>query len=73
MTQVETDAFYNTADTNSFGYALLNECTQISSMYGCANVTNCTNNEQPLLQWGSSGVTNNPLYDLGPLDPYTPK
>jgi hypothetical protein len=49
MDQTQTDAFYNTADPNSFGTALLNECSTISTMYGCANATNCTNNELALL------------------------
>jgi hypothetical protein len=37
MTQAETDAFYDTADTTSFGYILLVECGLISAKYGCAN------------------------------------
>jgi hypothetical protein len=71
MTQAETDAFYNTADTTSFGYALSAECGLISVKYGCANTANCTNDELSLLQWGSSFVTQNPLYVLA-NDPYTP-
>jgi len=49
----------------------MQECGAISTKYACSNAANCTNNELAVLQWGSSGVTLNPLYSL-PSDPYTP-
>jgi hypothetical protein len=47
------------------------ECGLIAVKYSCANTANCTSDELALLQWGSSYVTQNPLYVLS-NDPYTP-
>lgn len=71
MTSTETDAFYNTGDITSFGFALMQECAMIAVKYQCANTANCTSNELSLLQWGSSAVTLDPLYTLS-SDDYTP-
>jgi hypothetical protein len=49
----------------------MQECGLIATKYGCPNKVNCTDNTLSLLQWGSSSVTQNPLYVL-PNDPYTP-
>lgn len=68
ITQIQT--LFDTAITKSFGSYVTKYCGDIAVWYSCADTTNCTNKEIASLQWGSSGVTNNPLNtDVN----YTPK
>lgn len=63
-------ALYDTANPISFGSYVRGYCANVASKYACANAANCTSTELAELQWGSSGVTNNPINN----DPnYTPK
>lgn len=69
MTDAQVIALFNTTVLTSFGSMITAVNAQISSKYACANSTNCTSTEIASLQWGSSGITLNPIA----ADPsYTP-
>mmetsp|Transcript_39184 Transcript_39184/g.28325 ORF Transcript_39184/g.28325 Transcript_39184/m.28325 type:complete len:201 (+) Transcript_39184:1278-1880(+) len=71
FTSDDLATFYDTAtSTTSFGYEMLQQTTAISTQYGCAVATNCTETELATLQWQSSGVTENPINNDAD---YTPK
>lgn len=61
----EYDSFYNVSQENSFGWVLSQVNANNSDHFGCTSVPgeskNCTSEELTLIQWGSSGVTLNPL------------
>jgi hypothetical protein len=54
------EQFYNVSDPGSFGGALASVNLLNALHFGCKS-NNCTATELSHLQWGSSGVTNNPL------------
>jgi hypothetical protein len=69
MTDAQVIALFDKNSPTSFGSKIATVNAQISSKYACANLANCTNTEIANLQWGSSGITLNPIA----ADPnYTP-
>lgn len=55
-----TDFFSNPSDkSNNFGEQMSSYLKINSATYSCSNPANCTSQELALLQWGTSGVTNN--------------
>ena len=57
-----TTKLFDTTDETSFGYALLLQTQALSTLYSCSDANNCTAGEIAGLQWGSAGVTLNPVY-----------
>ena len=70
LTDTDIATLLNTGISTSFGSYVITYCASVASKYGCLSGANCTNTELAELQWGASGVTNNPIA----ADPnYTPK
>lgn len=70
MTTDEIAILFDTNDANSFGSYIASYCGIVATKYSCASSANCTATEIAQLQWGASGITNNPIN----ADPnYTPK
>lgn len=70
MSVADVASLFDLSNPDSFGNFVNNYTGLVAQHYGCANVANCTSEELASLQWGSSGVTNNPL--VANTD-YTPK
>lgn len=63
-----TDLF-NPATATSLGHYIATTNSAVGAKYACTTPANCTSVELVNLQWGSAGVTKNPVT----LDPaYTP-
>lgn len=62
LTSAETDKLFDFKTEGTFGADLIAQTTALAGLYSCANATNCTGAEIGGLQWGSAGVTLNPLY-----------
>ena len=65
MTDAQITSFYSTDIVTKgiipFGSQLKTVCANVASKYACVNPANCTSAELVNLQWGSSGVTRNPV------------
>ena len=62
LNSTATTKLFDTTDADSFGSALLIQTKALSTQYDCSNANNCTAGEIAGLQWGSAGVTLNPVY-----------